>query len=177
MRLHGIDRIGERGSILDLQPVDRVRIVAAPDFRLVIQHGRIIPPASAAAAAEQHLGMLFRNLLQDPVQSQHVPVHGLALALPGKKAGPNVGDTAVHIPFQILDPGIGQQRIQNAGQISADVLPGQIQDQLVPSSAHGPSRRPKAPFRMGPVKLAVLGNHFRLDPDAELKSHFMDLFR
>ena len=51
-----------------------------------------------------------------------------------------------------------------------------VQYQLV-SAAHGfTAGNPQRVIRVRPVKIAVLRYHFRLDPDAERKSHCMHFF-
>ena len=55
-------------------------------------------------------------------------------------------------------------------------FPRKVQYQLV-SAAHGfTAGNPQRVIRVRPVKIAVLRYHFRLDPDAERKSHCMHFF-
>ena len=176
MGFQRVHRIDEGGAVLDFQPGDGVRVVAAPDLGLIVEHGRVIPPASSAAAAEDHLLMGKNHLIHDPVQSQHVPVKSLSLAFFWKKSGPDIGNAPVHIPLHILNFRIRKQFVDHGNQIITDIFSGKIQNQLISSSGHGTARRFQAPVWMAPVKIAVFRYHLRLNPDAEFQSHVMNLF-
>ena len=54
MRSHGAYRIAIGCALLDLQPLNGVRVVGAPDLRAVIQHTRVRP--SAASEDQWHEG-------------------------------------------------------------------------------------------------------------------------
>ena len=52
---------------------------------------------------------------------------------------------------------------------------GHIQHQLIPSPHRRTLRNLNCPVRMCPIEVAVLGDHLRLEPDAEPHAHRLDL--
>ena len=147
------------GPLLNAEPFNSVRIVGAPDLGAVVEHARIEAPAAAAAVFQQQVRELVHNPLLEAVQRQHIPVRLLRAA--------EICQRPVHIPLQIGDGGA----VQRAGNALPDVLlhlrAAQIQHQLVPAQHGPPLSGLDGPVRVLPVKGAVLGNHFRLHPDAK----------
>ena len=87
-----------------------------------------------------------------------------------------ITDAPVEVPFHIGD-GCALQHVGNAfDQIILHVLPGKIKDELVAAEHRVPSGNHHRPFGMSPVQVAVNGNAFRLEPDAEPKAQRRDAF-
>ena len=85
-----------------------------------------------------------------------------------------ITDAPVEVPFHIGD-GRALQHVGNAfDQIILHVLPGKIEDELVAAEHRVPSGNRHRPFGMGPVQVAVDGNAFRLEPDAEPEAQSRD---
>ena len=112
MAAHGAGRVAEGSAVLDLEPVDGVGVVAAPDLGAVVEHTRVEPAAAAGAPLEQHLGEVRRQAAQQVVQAQHIAVGRLALALGGQHAAVHVGHVAVHVPLDVGDVVPGQQTMK-----------------------------------------------------------------
>lgn len=80
VRGHRGERIDEAGAVLDKQARNRVAVVTGPRLRHVIQHPGIESASAAGAAFEEHIGKFGSQFFQNIVESQDVPVQGLALA-------------------------------------------------------------------------------------------------
>ena len=105
--------------LLYTSPADGVRVVAAPNLGLVVVHGRVISSASAAAAAENNVRMGQDDLVHDMIKSKDIPMVDLTLAAAVQKGGPGFVQTAVHIPFDVFNPGLGKEAVDGIGQIGA----------------------------------------------------------
>ena len=171
---HGADGIAEGGAALDAQAVDGVGIVAAPDLRGIVEHPRVKPPAAAAASLDEQVRIIPAEPLQQVVDPQHVPMVYLPLPSGGDGGGPHVGEGAVHVPLQIGDAGAVQDAAHGGIDVVPDLLPGEVKHQLAPPLGLGAVGGPQGPVRMGPIQLAVLADHFRLHPDAELHPQLPD---
>ena len=175
MGSHGGNGISKRSSVLNFDPLQSVRIIAAPDLRMVIHHSQVKPAAASAAAFPENVGITGHQLLQQLVQPQHVPVAYLTLPFLGQAGAVNVTDIPVHIPFYILDIGTVQNGADSLIEIIPHLLPGHIQDQLVTAPVGPPLGNPDGPVRMRPVQIAVLGHCLRLKPQAKLQAQSVDL--
>ena len=102
-------------------------------------------------------------------------MRNLSLAFRRKSGGINITDAAVEIPFQVIYLHMIQDFAHLVKNIITDIFSGEIKHKLISSSHRAASRHMKHPVRMFSVKAAVLGNSFRLIPDTEFHSHFMDL--
>ena len=98
MGSHCGNRIEERSPILDPQPIHRIRVIAAPDLRRIVQHARVKPAASAAAALYQHIRISAPQFFQEIIYSHHIVIcHHSGLILHGV----NIRETPVHVPLHI----------------------------------------------------------------------------
>ena len=93
-------RIDKGGTILDLQSVDGVRVVAAPDLRRIVEHSRVEASAAAAASLDQDIRIALHDPLQEIIQPQHIVVKDSSLAV--RRSGIDISDTPVHIPLDIF---------------------------------------------------------------------------
>ena len=117
MRFHGRNRVGKGCSVLNLQPADGVRIIAAPDLRLIVKHSGVKPPAAAAAPAEQDIRVREDNLIHQVIKAQNITVVNLPLLFLLLNRGPGFCDETVHIPFHILNLRFIQNRINGRNNI------------------------------------------------------------
>ena len=158
-------RIEERSAILNLQPIQRIRIVTAPDLRRIIHHPGIKPSAAAAAALNQHIRITFHEILQKFIDAQHIVMGHLPRT---PLLGINIGNAPVHIPFYILHIALIQYTTNLFKYMIPYFCPGKIKYKLISGMYRLPARYPHDPVRMGAVQIAVFGNHLRFNPDPEL---------
>ena len=97
-----------------------------------------------------------------------------SLPLGGQGGGPDIGETAVHIPLDICNVRAVKYRPHLFIDIVPDILAGEIQHQLAAPSGGEAARNMQYPVRMGAVEIAVLVDHFRLHPDAEFHPQRLD---
>ena len=173
---NGTDRIEERASVLDRQAVDRIGIIAAPDLRRVIHHTGIISSASSAAALEQQIRACGKEFFHQIVNTEHIAVIQLSVSALCCHMAVNIADTAVHIPFDIINLCIMNDGCQTLQQILTHILTRHIKYKLISAVIRHTARNCKCPIRMCTVKITVLGNHLRLKPETEFHAHPMDFF-
>ena len=171
---HGGHRVAEGGAVLDAQAVDGVGVVAAPDLGGVIEHTGIKPAAPSGAALNEHVGVVPAHPVQQLVHPQDVAVEHLPLPVRRKSAGPHVGEAAVHVPLHIGDIGAVQHLPDGLIDVLPDLPAGEVQGQLAAPPGVRPPRNPQRPVGMGPVEVAVLADHLRLNPDAEGHAQLLD---
>ena len=172
---HGAGGIAQACAPLNKQSLRRVRIVAGPGLRHVVQHPGVKPAASAAAALKQHLREGCRNLLQHPVEPQHVPVGGFAFPPVQQQRGTGLLEVPVHVPFDIADVRAFQHVGYRSDHIFLYILPAHVQNQLIPCGGSAPALRVQAPVRMRPVQVAVRRYHLRLKPQPEFHPQGVDV--
>ncbi len=100
MRTDRRNRIKERCPILNPQSVHRVRIIAAPYLRRIIQHTGIEPAAAAAASFYKKIRIPGKQLFQKVIHAKHIIISHSARIV---DRGIYLRDAAVHIPFDIFD--------------------------------------------------------------------------
>ncbi len=96
-------RIHKGGSVLNLQPAHSIRVVAAPNLGLIIEHSRVKAAAPAATPAEEDFRMGQDNAVHYVVQSENVSMVNLPLFFFLGYDGPGIRDKPVHIPLHIFD--------------------------------------------------------------------------
>ena len=165
-------RVTERGTVLDSHTVYRIRIITAPDLRCVIQHACVEPSASSAAAFNQHIRIALHQALQEIIYPKNIIMKHSSLVL--CNCGINIRQTAVLIPFHIFNIALVQHTAYFFKNIIHNILPGEIQHQLISTVSRFSSRYGKCPVRMLPVQIAVFGNHLRLNPDTEFYAQSID---
>ena len=172
VRPYGRHRIDKRCAVLDFQAVYGIRIVAAPDLRRIIEHPGVKPAPASAASLDQDIRVALHDALQEVIQAEDIVVEHPALPVSGR--GVHVRDAPVHIPFDILDIPLVQDRADLIIDIVHHFFSGEVQDKLVPGAVGPAPRYHERPVRVLPVEAAVFIYHFRLDPDAELHPHSID---
>src|SRR5699024_10985813 len=172
MGAHTGSRIDKRCSVLDLQTVDGICIVAAPDLRCIIKHSGIKPSASSAASFNQSIRITFGKAFQEIIYAKHIIVEYLSLFFRLRRI--NIRKAPVHIPFDIFYISLVQNRADLVKNMIPDLFSREIKHKLVSASDRIPFWNLKCPVRMCPVQIAVFGNHLRFNPESELQSQIMN---
>ena len=175
MRAHGAYRVDEGGSVVKLKPVERMVVVADPVLRIIMEHCRVITPASAGASFEQDIRVRLDDLIHHTVESKYVPVIDFALSLRRQLVGPDISQGTVDVPLDIEDVGVVKDRVDILDQIVLHVSSAHIQSHLVTAPNGMAPRDLHSPFRMCAVQIAVFRYHLRLEPDTELHIQIIDL--
>ena len=108
-------------AVLDLQPLDGIRVIGAPDLGREAQHAQIKPIAAGSTAFQQDMRPGPEDPPQNIVQTQNIGV-----GFPAQSCG-----MAVHIPLHIGDVGAVQHTAHRLHNIIPHVISGQIQQQLM----------------------------------------------
>ena len=173
MGAHRADRIPEGGSVLNAEPVNRIRVVRAPDLRRIVQHAGVKSSAPAAAALNEQLRIPGAEPFQEIVQTEDIVIENSACLPAGLRV--NLRNRAVVIPLHIVD----RAHVDDPADLIIDGIhyfpAREIQHQLVACPHRLSSGNCERPVRMRPEKIAVLIDHLRLKPDAEQKAHVMNL--
>ena len=104
---HGY-RVNIGRTVLDLAALGRVRIVAAPGLRRIVEHTGIKAGTTARAGLEQNVRELTGKSAVQVVKTKCVPMHHLTLAICRQRKAERGGHVAVHIPFDIRNLGLGE---------------------------------------------------------------------
>ena len=105
MSAHSGQRVNESRSFLNLQPLDSIGVVGAPDLGAVVEHTRIKTGSAAGAVLQKQVREFLYQPLLHLVNAQHIPVIKLLLMLFIEIRAAEVAELAVHIPFYINDIG------------------------------------------------------------------------
>ena len=173
MRSHAHDRIYIGSAVLDLLPLVRVGIVAAPGLGRPEKHSRVKSGAAARAALKKNVRELTGQLLIERIDPKNIAVHHLSLAYcrpcavlsfrPLRRAE-RTCHIAVHIPLDIRDPGLSEDLGDHFIDIVHDIRIGIVKDILVAGVAVKAIRRSDDPLGMAAVKVAVLVHHLQFYP-------------
>ena len=170
MGRHGRHGITEGGSIMNTKSLDGIGVVAAPDLRRIIQHTGIETSASSAAALQQKVRMAGQHIFHHLVKAKHIFMADGSLAESRICSAVYIIHTAVHIPFYIGNVCTRKSVVDEFLHIFPYFFSGKIQDQLVTAAVGLPSRNLEYPVGVHPVKLTVLRNHLRLQPDTKFQA-------
>ena len=170
-------RIAHGSSILDLQPLYSVGIIAGPALRRIIKQARIKPSSPTCAGFKENLWKFLRQTVVKIIHPKDITVEYLSLPVRRKRGAVTFRNTAVHIPFNIRDPGFGKDFFHHCVNTVHNLFSGKIKDILISSMRCIPSRRLQNPVRMLPVQIGILVYHLRLKPEAEFHSKSFYLFR
>ena len=132
-----------------------------------MQHPGVKASAAAAAALDQQLGITRAELFQYLVHAEHVPVQHTPLV--GRGVGIDVRDRAVEIPFEVCDIGTVEHGADRTEDMLPYLLTREIEHQLAARADRRPPRDREHPVGMSAAERAVLADHLRLHPDAELQ--------
>ena len=132
-----------------------------------MQHPGVKASAAAAAALDQQIGIARTELFQHLIHAEHILIQHAALV--GRGVRIDIHDRAVEIPFEVFDVGT----VKNGADRAEDMLPHlfarEIQHQLAARADGRLPRDREHPVGMRAAELAVLADHLRLHPDAELQ--------
>ena len=177
MASHAYNRIAVGSSVLDLQTLHSVRVIAGPCLRRIIEHSRVKPGASARAGFKQDMREIADQPFIQRIYSQNMPVEYLPLPVSRKGRTVTLRDAAVHIPFDIRDFCISDHLPEHAIDTVHNLRSGKVEYALMPAQRTGSVRYMKDPVRMRPVEVGIRIHHLRLDPDTELHPQILDLLR
>ena len=175
MSAHSRQRVNESRSFLNLQPLDSIGVVGAPDLGAVVEHTRIKTGSAAGAVLQKQVREFLYQPLLHLVNAQHIPVIKLLLMLFIEIRAAEVAELAVHIPFYINDIGASQDRSHALVGIIAHLGTGEVQNVLLTALGRLSSLDLDCPVRMLTVKLGIRGDHFRFKPDTEGQADLVDL--
>ena len=174
MGRHGRHRITEGGSIMNTKSLDGIGVVAAPDLGCIIQHSGIKTSAATAAAFQQKVRMTGQHIFHYLIKAKDIFMADRPLAECGICGTVYVIHAPVHIPFYIGNVCTGKGIVDKFLHVFPYFFSGKIQDQLVTAAVGLPSRNLEYPVGVHPVKLTVLRNHLRLQPDTKFQAKGID---
>ena len=168
VRAHDLGRQKAQEAALDADACERVVAVTGPHAVGVAQDAGVGPRATRRAAFDLDPGVRFAHARQQAVQRQVVlPIGGAAVRVGTQRGG---GQVAVHVPLQVGDGVLAQQRVELVEQVVRHLVARQVEHQLVAADDPRAARHLQCPARVGPVQIAVGVDHLRLDPQAELQA-------
>ena len=155
MRAHRRRRINYRRTVLYLKPFYGIGIVARPYLRAVVKHSGVKSSAAARAALEQQMRKSGEQPLEQLVNTEHISVRDLALAVGRQKLAADLCQIAVEIPFDIFDIRRRKYLIHLIEYVVSHVLARHIENILVPPYRTLAPLGVQAPVGMRAVKIAV----------------------
>ena len=114
--------------------------------------------------------MTGQHIFHHLVKAKHIFMADGSLAESRICSAVYIIHTAVHIPFYIGNVCTGKSVVDEFLHIFPYFFSGEIQNQLVTAAIGLSSRNLEHPVGMCPVKIAVLGNHLRLQPDTKFQA-------
>ena len=171
------DGIAVGGAVLDLKPFHGIGIITPPGLGRIVEHPCIVPAAAAGAGFKQKIGEIRDQPFIQAVHPEDVFM--IDPPLPGRIPSCAVAfaDGTVHVPFDIVDGSLLNNGMHPLIKIIHHLGLRHIKHHLMPSQGRIPLRRGQCPVGIPSVEIAVGVYHFRLKPEAELKSHIVDLVR
>ena len=155
MSAHGRGGVAHRSAELNAEPLERVGVVARPDLRRIIEHTRVEASAAARAALEQQMRKSGEQPLEQLVNTEHISVRDLALAVGRQKLAADVCQIAVEIPFDIFDIRRRKYLIHLIEYVVSHVLARHIENILVSPDRTLAPLGVQAPVGVSTVKIAV----------------------
>ena len=169
MAAHARHGIEDGSPPLDLGAFERVRVVARPALREVVERTAVKSAASACAAFKEDIGEGLRKPLGKIVKSQNIAVTEFALPVGGQIFCKVFRHFSVLIPFYIGDIVFPQDLAHRLEDIVDDLLPREVEDELSAPAAGFNARLCDRPVGMRAEKVAVLAHHLGLKPKAEFQ--------
>ena len=165
---HRLGREELREAPLDVETLEGVRVVAAPELREVFQ--RLVVAARAAARAEhhRHLRIVFLHAAHHVVHAPNVVDIELALLrLEVRRVG--IGDGAVAVPLEESHFGVLlHDFLHHAVDIVLHLRVAQVEHELVAVVVSRAVGQFDGPVGVLFEEFALRVHHFRFNPDAEL---------
>ena len=174
VRPHRRRGIEQARAVLDLQPFDRVGVVAGPDLRHVVEHPGVEPAAAAGTPFDQQLRITLQQQFMQTVHPEHVAVEELLLAVGRERRRTDFGQMAVGIPLDVFDRGAVEDGADRPEEVIDHLRLRHIQHQLLTPFRARTARNRQHPLRMRPKEFAVARHHLRLEPQSELEPQFVD---
>src|SRR3954447_13003156 len=168
-RAHQVRREAGAETSLDPEPIQRCRVVARPERVDARGHREIHPRASAGAAFDVHVGMRDADHLENPVQVRDRETVEILALIAAVQPRP------VRVPLQVLDVVRRQQPIESAPDELRDIVPTQVEQQLVTDLDGLVSSRPQDPLRMLRGQSRLRAHRLRLDPQSEVEPDVLQL--
>ncbi len=165
-RRHGTRRIHLPEPVLDHQPVHGIRVVGRPRLVRTGQDAEVDPASAATARLHPQPGVIGAQPVDDAVQIRHVPRPQPVAAVPLPRPA-RLAEGAVHVPLEEVDAVVPDQPGQPAVRPVRDLVPREVQDELVAHLGAGPAGDVQHPVGVLAVQGAVRIDHLRLDPDPE----------
>ena len=91
--------------MLDLQPLNCIGVIGAPDLGREVQHTRIEASSSTGAGLKEQLRIAAHKALHELIDRKDVPMPELSLTAGWELLRGRLGDLAVHVPLDIGDIG------------------------------------------------------------------------
>ena len=139
--------------------INSICVVTAPDLRGIIQHSGIKSSTASAAAFNKNIRITVCKFFQEIVHPKNIIIGHIWCI--------NICQTTVHIPFNVLHIPLIQNCANTFKYLIAYFFSGKIKNQLVSGTNRLAAWNCDCPVRMFPVKITVLTDHFRLNPDTE----------
>ena len=155
---------------MNTESLNGIGVVAAPDLGCIIQHSGIKTSAATAAAFQQKVRMTGQHIFHYLIKAKDIFMADRPLAECGICGTVYVIHAPVHIPFYIGNVCTGKGIVDKFLHVFPYFFSGKIQDQLVTAAVGLPSRNLEYPVGVHPVKLTVLRNHLRLQPDTKFQA-------
>mmetsp|Transcript_3741 Transcript_3741/g.9237 ORF Transcript_3741/g.9237 Transcript_3741/m.9237 type:complete len:509 (+) Transcript_3741:1422-2948(+) len=176
MRADALEGVDETGSMLNRHSAEDICVVACPDLRAEEEHAGIEPSSSSRASLYPHVWELLIEVLEDLVDSNHVPMEHFSLFVRGAGIAVDFCQVAIHIPLHVLYVGAGQELSQLADDIRADILAREVKHELVATfTAALPPMLIQRPRWVLPIQPALHVDHLRLHPDTKLEPKGIDI--
>ena len=171
---HGGQRVQEGGTFLDHQALDGVSVVGAPDLGAVIEHAGIKARAAAGAVFEEQIGEIVDQTALHLIEAQHIAVAEFILIFRSQAGAAEIGESAVHVPFDIFYVGAAQDSGDHIIDGVADFFAREVEDILIAELCRRAAGDLDGPVGMSPVEVGIGRDHFGLKPDAEFHTEGVD---
>ncbi len=147
------DGITQGGAILDLHPLHRIRVIACPSLRRIIQHAWVEPAAPAGTGLKEYMREFLRQPLVQLIDAKDITVEHFPLPVCRQGLAIALGNAAVHIPFNIRNFCLPQDGGHHPINRVHNLRPGEIQYILIPAVASGAVRGLQQPVWVAAVEV------------------------
>ena len=172
---HDAAGIEHSRSILDIRSRRRIGIVTAPDLWTVVKHTAVKAPTPTGTVFQKEGRIGFCQSPLQLIDAQHVAMIHFSLSARRQRCAVYVGQTPVHIPFQILDMAGRKHLLQHLPDAVHHLCPGKVQRILVSDWNRLSPRNVQRPVRVCSVKLTLWTDGLRLHPKAKIHVKIIDL--
>ena len=170
MRAHHLGGEEGRQSALDHEAIERIVRVRGPHPVGQVEDREIGAPAPARTTLDLDRRMRRAEPCEQVVQPEHMRMRP---ATPIRVAG--MAEIAVHVPFEIGDGIVAEQRIDRGEQMVAHCSAPEIEHELMAEAELRRGRCRQHPFGMRAEEVAVGIDHLGFDPQPELHPERTDM--